>query len=78
MHFIFPPDIITILITFTIVITINITVIIIAMITIITMITVQSPPDVISLGLCQGDFNCCSLAAGLGGNEEFERKFERK
>ena len=46
MHFIFPPDIITI----------NITVIIIAMVTIITMITVQSPPDVISLGLCQPSF----------------------
>ena len=24
----------------------------------------------------QGDFNCSSLPAGLGGNGEFERKFE--
>ena len=24
----------------------------------------------------QGDFNCSSLSAGLGGNGEFERKFE--
>ena len=26
----------------------------------------------------QGDINCSSLPAGLGGNGEFERKFERK
>ena len=57
MHFIFPPDIITILITFTIVITINITVVnVITIIISITMITVQSLPDVISLGLCQPSF----------------------
>ena len=26
--------------------------------------------------LKQGDFNCSSLPAGLGGNGEFERKFD--
>ena len=26
----------------------------------------------------QGNINCASLLAGLGGIEEFERKFERK
>ena len=26
----------------------------------------------------QGGFNCSCLPAGLGGNGEFERKFERK
>ena len=26
----------------------------------------------------QGDFYCSSLPVGLGGNGEFERKFERK
>ena len=26
----------------------------------------------------QGGFNCCSLAAGLRGNEEFERKWEEE
>ena len=27
---------------------------------------------------CQGGLYCSSLPAGLGGNGEFERKFERK
>ena len=36
-----------------------------------------SIPDIVKeIPPCQGAFNCCSLAAGLGGNEEFERKFE--
>ena len=34
----------------------------------------------INIYICnwQGDINCSSLPAGLGGNVEFERKFERK
>ena len=34
--------------------------------------------DVVVVLACfgQGDFNCSSLPVGLGGNGEFERKFE--
>ena len=44
--------------------------------------TVNSPQNQCILTyICsngQGDINCSSLPAGLGGNVEFERKFERK
>ena len=33
--------------------------------------------DLISFGPGQGDINCTSLPARLGGNEKLERKFER-
>ena len=33
--------------------------------------------DAVNFGTShQGDINCSSLSAGLGGNREFERKFE--
>ena len=34
--------------------------------------------DLISFGPGQGDINCTSLPARLGGNEKLERKFEKK